>query len=84
MRRRLRAEHYAMKKPKHWSQPITRQHVPADDRARTASGKTASRKVRNEGRHLAALERSAEVKHAYEARRVMARHATTPSPSAGR
>lgn len=56
-----------MKKPAHWTQPITRTHIPADDRARTAAGKTASRKVRNEGRHLAALERAAETKHAYEA-----------------
>ena len=56
-----------MKKPKNWSQPATRIHVPADDRARTWSGKTASRKVRNEGRHLAALEADAETKRHYQA-----------------
>ena len=56
-----------MKKPAHWTQPTTRTHIPADDRARTAAGKTASRKVRNEGRYLAALERTAETKHAHEA-----------------
>lgn len=56
-----------MKKPAHWTQPATRTHIPRDDRARTAAGKTASRKVRNEGRHLAALARTAETKHAYEA-----------------
>ena len=58
-----------MKKPPHWTQPTTRVHVSSEDRARTNAGKTASRKVRNEGRHLAALEQSAETKQAYEARR---------------
>jgi hypothetical protein len=56
-----------MKKPKAWSQPQTRHHVPADDRARTWSGKTADSKVRNEGRYLAARERSAGTQHAYQA-----------------
>lgn len=56
-----------MKKPKHWTQPTTRIHESADDRARTWSGKTASRKVRNEGRHMAAIEANAETKHAYQA-----------------
>lgn len=56
-----------MKKPKHWSQPTTRTHIPADDRARTWSGKTASRKVRNEPRHLATIEHDAETKRICEA-----------------
>lgn len=58
-----------MKKPKHWTQPTTRVHISSDDRARTNTGKTASRKVRNEGRYLAALEQTAETKQAYDARR---------------
>jgi hypothetical protein len=57
-----------MKKPPGWVQPTKRVHVPSDDRARTNAGKTASRKVRSEGRHLAALERSAETKHTYDAK----------------
>jgi hypothetical protein len=56
-----------MKKPKHWSQPTTRIHIPSDDRARTNAGKTASRKVRNEGRHLAALARTAQTQHTHQA-----------------
>lgn len=56
-----------MKKSKHWTQPTTRVHISSDDRARTNAGKTASRKVRNEGRHLAALEHTAETKQAYAA-----------------
>ena len=56
-----------MKKPKHWTQPTTRVHVSRDDRARTWSGKTADSKVRNEGRHLAAVARDAEIKHTHEA-----------------
>ena len=60
-----------MKKPKGWTQPTTRVHVSADDRARTAAGKTASRKVRSEGRHLTALEQSTETKHAYDADRAL-------------
>jgi hypothetical protein len=59
-----------MKKPKGWNQPTVRVHVSSDDRARTNAGKTASRKVRSEGRHLAALERSAVIKHADFADRV--------------
>ncbi|MBU3666463.1 MAG: hypothetical protein FGM15_11400 [Chthoniobacterales bacterium] len=42
-------------------------HIPADDRARTLAGKTANSKVRSEGRHLAALERSSETQRAYQA-----------------
>jgi hypothetical protein len=57
-----------MKKPRHWSQPAVRIHESKDDRSRTASGKTASRKVRNEPRHLAAMERAAETACAYRAR----------------
>jgi len=68
-----------MKKPKCWSQPTTRHHVPAEDRARTAAGKTASRKVRNEGRHLAALERTAAAKRAYQAQHVIARPSAASS-----
>ena len=56
-----------MKKPKHWTQPTTRIHESREDRARTWSGKTASRKVRNEGRYLAALEADAETKRTYQA-----------------
>lgn len=64
-----------MKKPKHWSQPTTRTHVSSDDRARTAAGKTASRKVRNEGRYLAARECTAETQRTY-----LARTAKNPAP----
>jgi hypothetical protein len=56
-----------MKKPKHWSQPTTRIHESRDDRARTWAGKTANSKVRSEGRHAAALERSADTHRTYEA-----------------
>ncbi len=56
-----------MKKSKHWSQPAIRVHESKDDRSRTLSGKTASRKVRNEARHLASLEHHATTKHTYEA-----------------
>jgi hypothetical protein len=56
-----------VKKPKNWSQPRGRTHVSRDDRARTWSGKTADSKVRSEGRHMAAIERKAEPKHAYQA-----------------
>ncbi len=64
-----------MKKPKHWSQPTTRVHESKDDRSRTWSGKTASRKVRNEPRHLATLEHHATTKHTYEA--IHAKQATS-------
>jgi len=56
-----------VKKPKHWSQPATRVHQSKDDRTRTWSGKTASRKVRCQGRYLATLEKSAEAKHSHQA-----------------
>jgi hypothetical protein len=56
-----------MKKPANWSQPRVRTHVSRDDRARTWAGKTADSKVRSEGRHMAAIEREAETKHAYQA-----------------
>jgi hypothetical protein len=56
-----------MKKPKQWHQPAARVHESREDRARTRSGKTASRKVRNEGRYLAALEHSAETRRTYQA-----------------
>ena len=56
-----------MKKPKHWTQPTTRIHESREDRTRTWSGKTASRKVRSEGRHLVALEQTAETQRTYQA-----------------
>jgi hypothetical protein len=56
-----------MKKPKHWIQPTARTHEDREDRARTWSGKTASRKVRNEGRYLAAREHAAETQRTYQA-----------------
>lgn len=56
-----------MRKPKHWQQPKVRVHQSRDDRGRTWSGKTASRKVRNEGRYLAALEQDSETKVRYQA-----------------
>ena len=64
-----------MNKPKHWSQPTIRVHESKDDRSRTLSGKTASRKVRNQARHLATLEAHATTKHAYQA--TTARHHLT-------
>ena len=57
----------AMKKPKHWSQSRERVHVPADDRSRTSSGKTADSKVRSEGRYLAAAQKDTETKRVYQA-----------------
>ena len=57
----------AMKKPKHWSQPTVRVHEDREDRARTWSGKTASRKIRNEARYLATLEQTAETQRTYRA-----------------
>lgn len=56
-----------MKKPRHWTQPTVRVHESRDDRARTASGKTANSKVRHEPRHMAAIARDAETKQAYQA-----------------
>lgn len=56
-----------MKKPAHWTQPTDRIHVSRDDRARTPAGKTVDSKVRSEGRHQAALERSAETQRTYQA-----------------
>ncbi len=56
-----------MKKPKHWSQPTIRFHENREDRARTWSGKTASRKIRNEARYLATLEQTAETQRTYQA-----------------
>lgn len=56
-----------MKKPKHWTQPTTRVHISRDDRARTWAGKTVDSKVRSEGRHSAALERTADTHRTYEA-----------------
>jgi hypothetical protein len=64
-----------MKKPKNWSQPTTRVHESKDDRARTLSGKTASRKVRNQARHLATLEDRATTKHTFEASTAKHHHA---------
>jgi hypothetical protein len=58
-----------MKKPKHWSQPTIRVHENREDRARTWSGKTASRKIRNEGRYLASLEQTAEIRRVFQAAR---------------
>jgi hypothetical protein len=46
-------------KKKPWAPPAPRIHESKEDRSRTPSGKTASSKIRNEGRALAALERSA-------------------------
>jgi hypothetical protein len=63
-----------MKKPKNWSQPTTRVHESQDDRARTLSGKTASRKVRNQARHLATLEAHATTQHTYQATTAKNRH----------
>ena len=57
----------AVKKPKHWSQSRERVYVPADDRARTWSGKTTDSKVRSEGRYLAALEAKAGTKRTHRA-----------------
>ena len=54
-----------MKTKKTPQAPRVRVHIPADDRARTNAGKTANSKVRSEGRHLAALERSSETKQEY-------------------
>ena len=65
--RAARTQIAGMKKPKHWSQPATRVHVSLDDRARTWAGKTVQSKVRSEGRHRAALERSVTVRQTYEA-----------------
>jgi hypothetical protein len=65
--RTARMETGGMKKPKHWSQPATRVHVSHDDRTRTWAGKTVDSKVRSEGRHAAALERSADTRRTYEA-----------------
>lgn len=56
-----------MKKPVHWSQSSVRVHEAKDDRDRTWSGKTASRKIRNEPRHQAALERAAQTQHTFQA-----------------
>lgn len=72
-----------MKKPAHWTQPTTRIHISRDDRARTAAGKTASRKVRNEGRYLAALERTAGTKHAYEATAAKNHHTQSATDQRG-
>jgi hypothetical protein len=44
-----------------------RVHESREDRARTLAGKTANSKVRSEGRTLAAQERSAKKKRAYNA-----------------
>ena len=57
----------AMKKPKHWSQSHERVHIPADDRARAWSGKTADSKVRSEGRYLAAAQQDTITKRVYQA-----------------
>jgi len=57
-----------MKKPVHWSQSSVRVHESKDDRSRTWSGKTASRKVRNEPRHQAALDRATRTQHTFQAR----------------
>lgn len=51
----------------------TRVHESREDRSRTVSGKTANSKVRSEGRALAALERAAGCKHAYEASKARSR-----------
>jgi|GEM_PF-6672618 len=64
-----------MKKPKHWSQPVERVHESPDDRARTLSGKTASRKIRCEGRYLAALEADAGTKRTHQAAEAKSRFA---------
>jgi len=56
-----------MMKPQHWQQPTVRVHESREDRARTWSGKTASRKIRNEGRYLATLEQTAETQPTYQA-----------------
>lgn len=50
-----------------------RVHVSREDRARTASGKTANSKVRSEGRTLAAQARAAKAKHSYLAGRAVAK-----------
>ena len=73
---RAAGDAHRMKKPKHWSQPTTRVHESKDDRARTLSGKSASRKVRNQARHLATLEDRATIKHNYEA--TTAKHHPAP------
>jgi hypothetical protein len=65
--RAARTQIAGMKKPKHWSQPTTRVHVSRDDRTRTWAGKTVESKIRSEGRHRAALERSVTVRQAYQA-----------------
>jgi hypothetical protein len=44
-----------------------RTHESREDRARTLAGKTTNSKVRSEGRALAAAERSATKKRAYNA-----------------
>lgn len=62
------AETGFMKTIKSNAEPHMRTHVPAEDRVRTLSGKTTNSKVRSEGRHLAALERSSEIQHDYLAR----------------
>jgi len=56
-----------MKKPAHRTQPTGRIHVSREDRTRTRAGKTVDSKVRSEGRHLAALERSADTQRFYQA-----------------
>ena len=50
------------------------QHESREDRARTNAGKTANSKVRSEGRTLAALERNAIVKRAFEAEEIKSGH----------
>jgi hypothetical protein len=56
-----------MNKTKHLSPTAPRGHESQDDRSRTWAGKTASRKVRNEARHLVTLEHHATVKRSYQA-----------------
>lgn len=52
-----------------WAPPAPRVHESKDDRSRTNAGKTVNSKVRSEGRTLAALERAALAKRAFEAGR---------------
>ena len=52
---------------KSFGPPKPRVHESSEDRARTLSGKTASSKVRNEGRARAALEKRAAVHRGFDA-----------------